>query len=492
MLDASFGKLMQAVHETTAGWLPLHESVLSRIEQRFEDGTYEASRVRLKQDLKLDVSLYTFCLRELVNLENRISHELEPIIDPHAHGHFAPSELFRTASLVELREIIHRARNEVTKYSFAAMTDFQAIQLHQSMLSAVTSETLATRTALDPEVGFTCGLLRQFGKVLIAWNYPDQYERALKDLRDKTTLDAALQKSLGFSPQALALTFARRWNLPEQIISALSDQVQKDTQGPFARASSNAIELRKICSIAEAFAQASYPDYFPNARARWNEAHAEILKHFGPQGMQSILQMAKQHFECYQGFEHKLPDTVSPQNIRNRITEVVFQDQLLRKNKSVDDLPQEVRDRITKTYKQLQPNAVLKNVIRELVKDTIPLAGFPSGCIFMYCPEKQLLSPALGIGATSYKQLPSVPVNSRVGQHNIIASAYSLKAPLRAPRTIASGASITTIAASLGGVNPIGVLYLETHSAFDMQPHPDVMTAFRALRQCLMDCLNLA
>src|SRR5262249_37415849 len=153
--------------------------------------------------------------------------------------------------------------------------ELQALRFRESLLSASAAEILASKNAIDPEDGFSCGLLRQLGLTLIAWNYPRVYNRAMECITPNEGLDFQLQKVLGFSPSLLGLTFAQRWNLSDEILVALGDRKKRFSVSASERSDSGAQHvgemLSKICEVSEALARANDPEHYPTALRDWEE-----------------------------------------------------------------------------------------------------------------------------------------------------------------------------------------------------------------------------
>ena len=87
-------RLVSAVRHVSDGWMPVQEGVFDHLEQRFSSGAYANSRAALSKDLRLDPSLYLFCVREL---------------GMHKGGrHNLPHELFFNSALEDIYDVIRR------------------------------------------------------------------------------------------------------------------------------------------------------------------------------------------------------------------------------------------------------------------------------------------------------------------------------------------------------------------------------------------------
>ncbi len=472
-------RLVSAVRHVSDGWLPVQEGLFDHLEQRFSTGAYAASRSKLSRDLRLDPSLYLYCVRELGMNQSGT--------------HSSPGELFQNSQLEDIHDVVRRARAHTSRHSFQDMTPFQANRLQETLISAITCERLASAVTLDPELGYTCGLLRQLGMTLTAWNFPREYEHAVSTATSDTPLNERLNTLLGFSPVALCSTMVQQWNLSPDIVDTVSNKALGPD--PFKSASllreeSAAAKLTKICKIGEALARASQPHCSGGSLEDLESAEKVISEHLGAEGIQQIYRETKNRLTNCNPYEVRLPDLPDPNAIKEKIIRSVHKSRLVENNRHMKHLPERVRDHVEYLYQQLHPEKILKSALRFLVQEIIPKAGFERGCIYLYQPEKRTLNPSLSVGDTSQLNLRSIPIDSSFAQYDLIVSAYSVKAPLRSERAGADGLPTTAIAAAIGDTVPVGVLYLETKPELSAQIDPDPMLIFRAMQRVVADSLN--
>lgn len=484
----------RAFRHVSSGWLPVQKDVLNRVRKQLDDGAYDQSGSKLSEDLKEDFALYMYCLRELSNLvEDETKTRLQQ--GKSAGARLTPKQIFSKASRDILQRIFHRPDSEISPHSLSDMNELQALRFRESLLSASAAEILASKNAIDPEDGFSCGLLRQLGLTLIAWNYPRVYNRAMECITPNEGLDFQLQKVLGFSPSLLGLTFAQRWNLSDEILVALGDRKKRFSVSASERSDSGAQHvgemLSKICEVSEALARANDPEHYPTALRDWEEAEEAIASQLGPNGLQVIFEKAKDHCKQYMLTAPELQDFSEGTIIKERIVDSRFAVAKLEKNIHLKSCPPALKEKITKLYYQIKPNKILKKNIRTLVFEIVPAAGFKRGCIFMLEPASRMLAPSIKIGDVSADRLRPIKLSSALSHFDLVSSAFSLKSPLREEKIGSDGRRITMIACSIGQSASMGVLYLETGEDFINEVGPDPMPIFRALRQTLADCLNL-
>ncbi len=490
--DATLDKALVYVSQN---WLPPQPYVLARIQQRLAAGDYEDNRDKLLKDLKDDFSLYLYCLREFsatepetgaVNAWGREIHETEKK---------TPAEVLQQTPLFQFRRILCRPEQEISSHSIAQMNKLQMERLRESILSASSAEVLAESLKVDREAGFSCAIMRQLGLALIAWNYPQVYARTVGSLKPGVTLDESLKKVLGFSPSLLGLSFARRWNLADDVLVALGDKqlavktAFKNPQG--LSAESVGVTLAKVCEVSEALARANHPETYPTALADWETAQEVIAQQLGPKGIQAIYERSQQYLSQYAQSSPEITTFVASNNTKEQLSGFQFSNQLLEKNVHLKQVPEPIRREIREFYARLQPKQIIKSNVVYFINELVPKAGFGSACIYMYDPEKRSLSPSIKFGKMRPEQLRPVKISSAASQFELIASAYVLKTPLREEHVNADGQNDTMIAGALGAETRVGVLYLETKADFVENYAPDPMPVFRALRQALADCLNL-
>jgi hypothetical protein len=491
----------RAVRHVSTGWLPPQKETLERVRSGLSSGVYERDRHRLQVDLRDDISLYLYCLKELC--ENATPTETSLLgggragLEKTTTSRICPREIFEQADLSTLKDILERSDSQISIHSFSEINPLQASRFRESVLSASTAELLAEKNDVDPDLGYSCGLMRQLGLTLIAWNYPRVYARALENLTRNDSLDFVLQRALGFSPSLLAITFARKWNLSEDLLVALGDKQAKIAQQNRQPKNEEKIGqvgdfLSKICEVGEALARANHPEQYPSALHDWEKAQEAIASHLGPTGMQQILNKASEYCKEYLKSTPTLKDFQEGDALKERIIDSRYATTKLEKNTHLRACPPEIREAISRLYYQMKPNKILKGNVRTLMFEIVPLAGFPCGCVFMLEPASRSLSPAVKVGEIPPERLRALKLGSALSHFDLVSSAFTLKSPLREERINPDGSRVVMFACSLGQAAPVGVLFLESTPAKGEDQTADIMPIFRALRQTLSDCLNLA
>lgn len=478
--------LNKAVVHVNTGWLPVQSPVLEKVRDGLKLGIYASRRELLLHDIKQDLSLYMFCLRELgSNLSRQKGAEEAEA----ATRGLSPREIFEISDLGRLETMLAQAERPISAHDVNSMTPLQAQRFRESMLSASTAEILAAKKEIEPETAFSCGLIRQLGLTLIAWNYPRVYSKAISSIGENDTLDSQLEKVLGFSPNSLGQRLAQQWNLSAEILEASS--LSQEAKGDLRTTSGSdpAGMLAKICEVGEALARANEPDIYPTAEKDWQWAQSNIAEQLGPQGVENILEKAKEHSRSYLSTMPAMKDFAAESNIKDLIASSQYAASKLAKNSYLKTCPPRIRERLAAVYSGLRPGKISRDNLRQLLFHVLPASGFNSGCIYMLDPQTRALMPQTKIGELPAERAKPVKLSSSLSHLDLVSSAFSLKTPLKEDGYSKDEQASILIASSLGSASSVGVLYLEILK--EEVGEQDPINTFRAIRQTLCDCLNL-
>jgi HD-like signal output (HDOD) protein len=481
----------RAVEHVSQGWIPPHPEVLDRIQNGLHTKRYEKNRAQLKKDLKEDLGLYVYCLRELMKLvaSSNENGEEESSLKPEPRSF---QDILETTPIETLTDILDVDARKISTHRMSEISDIQAQRFEETFLSATTSEVLAGAGSVDPELGFSCAVLRQLGLMLIAWNYPRVYARANLASESPRDLDKRLKTTLGFTPTLLATRLAKEWSLSEVMVEAIATPGGRIIGIPrLGKDSSTTAQfLSKICCVGEALARAKHPDTYPTALSDWESAQEVIGAYLGAKGVEQIFKQAERYLTAYHQQSPEQFKRHDVSDIKGEIINVQHGARRLEQNTYLAKLPEQIRCDFATIYMRMRANSINENNIRELAKDLAPKYGFPNLAIFIFEPDKKLLSAAIHVGSCFSDRLASVRVNSTLGHLDFIASAFSLKTPTREDR-MRGDENISCIAASLGVREPVGVLYMETSEEYQRATGLDTSLLFQAFRKAIGDSLNL-
>ncbi|KIA79987.1 MULTISPECIES: HDOD domain-containing protein [Chromobacterium] len=101
---------------------------------------------------------------------------------------------------------------------------------------ANTCKLLAKLCGLDPQLGYTCGLLSNIGELVLFVAVPEQAQQIDRIVAGGTDRIAAERMLLGMDLTVLGAELARRWNFPDEIQEAILNQhdLLNEDASPFA------------------------------------------------------------------------------------------------------------------------------------------------------------------------------------------------------------------------------------------------------------------
>lgn len=479
----SSGSIESAAEHVSRAWFPINKPFLEEIRNSIIGDKYNKRIDPLLLDLKGDLSLYLLCLKKLASLADQSSKTEGETL--------TPPKVFRQAGYEKITELLMSEIESEVLHRFDNLSDLQAARLKEGMISASATEIMAQDSDLDPELGFSCALLRQLGLTLIAWNYPHVYSRAMQSLsEDSTDLENNIKKILGFSPSTLALTIASKWGLAPSITRVISrDENQASTADD--NSSKSILILEKLCKVGEALARASDPDNYPTALKDWESAESAIKSILGSDGIVIIQSRVEENLRAY---TDKLPQTFKidiSTNLREKITNSNYAKVLLEQNRYVESCPPLLKLQIKELYSTLSADEISRESIQMLTTEIFPGAGFDCGCIFMFEPSTTTLVPMLKFGGISESIAKTIPVSSMNLDSNPVATAYRCTTPIKQTYKTIDDKNITTLSGSIGNEQKTGVLYVEVSERLSAKSKGDPELYFKALRLCLSHALGL-
>lgn len=474
-------RLERAREHVERMWFPVNMALLEKIKQGFKEGLYDLDVDFLIVELKSDFSLFAFCLKNLLTQirEKKIAPPPADMLDN-------PVGLLRWAGVATLRKLLETDPKKISIHSLTETTEFQSSCLKEAMISSSTAELMAGNELLGSELGFACGVMRQLGLTLIAWNYPTVYRKALAAATEtQHSIDEVLSQLLGFSPLLLANTLATSWGLKSELVDG---DGKPDT--PPSHLQSVATRLHHICEVGEALARASHPEIHPGAAKDWDMARTEIEHNLGEQALKIITEKVRDncesYFNAYPELFHDL-DEIDPEA---RIV-VVRQRRSQKRNPFLKNCAPALRKVIENLYADIEEGPVSRENISSLVRDIIPLAGFSGGCIYTLDPGTMTLSPRLKIGLLAKNDIKPVLYKPNTPSDDPIISAFQCQTPVIEDASLDLSNDLTLIAGALGDRQRTGVLYLEAPAFLHDDGESLMLLHFKAVRQALQDVLRL-
>ncbi len=475
--NENFLRMRQAMNRS---WLPADPELLERIQFSIEEGIYNDDIDALINELKKDISLFTYCLKRLSEMSStQLSAEPEVI---------HPVEVLRQAGVERLRTLLGESHQTLHLTAFSRLKSYQLNRMQESVTSARTAETLAEGFEIDSDIGYASALFRQFGLTMIAWNYPRLYTKAVSELDEGKTVDQVLDRVLGFSPVLLGLSLAREWNIVPELRIALGDShgsklIDAREQGEVERLGRT---LHKICEVSEALARAQSGEKYPGARADWLTARSEIERRLGKEGFRKLEEKIRESCSHY---IQAMPPLLRPESETplERQTRPETLEAKLSRNSYLQYCPPKVREQLRSLYAELTPDTIDKDNVRLLANDLLPAAGFTRGCFYTFDPAEKSLVPRLAIGTSAITEYATVAADA----DDVVADAFQ-KGGVRYQHDTWDVANPARILAAYGDIQRVGVLRVEVSQTLAALSEEQCMLLLKAFRQTLMDVLKLS
>ena len=458
-------RIERALQHVVRPWFPINQDVLTLIRKNLDENGYSTSPQQLLNDLKSDFALFTFVVKELGILG------MEEKIDKKVLNN--PVELIRWGGAHRIKDVIALDKKIPATHSLHWSEPFQVARLRETAVIASTAAVLSEKKDLDPEVGFSRGVIREIGLNLIAWNYPTLYSKVLNNLKPDGALDEELSKELGFTPSLLAMRVLRPEN-PDQ--PECSAPVDDTTWAAYD----------ELCEVGEALARAENPETYPSAQNDWQKANKYLTENAGTGALELIKERAIEQSRRYQ---EALPevfnslDNFNPKrniDVHQRMKAVIA-------DKDFRVCPPHVQEALRSLYNEIDGYAVNKSAIQTLLKSIIPQAGFTGGCVFVIDPSTASLKPRTIIGQVSLRAISNVTLDpgdlavAALGTHETLFDTKEDALPL----------PLEGIYSSLGEQRKVGVLYLESPKTMNGDPEGKTLCTYNILKKALCDVLHL-
>lgn len=224
------------------GWIPVQASVVEGIGQKIKSGAYGNSAQMLINDLKQDVSSYLYVIRAF--LDKSVIQE-----DRTNSNANAPFSI-----LVPLLEGIQKTYGDDRLKNGS---EFQLELLKECILASTTVEALSASFSLDKGFAYSVSSLRSLGKLLLAFNYPNEFNSAVEILNQSpgnTSLETVLTNSFGFSPGQVGAKVAQKMGLSSGVYNLLQNPTIVVQTSSSATSVHN--RLNCVCGFGEEFAKA--------------------------------------------------------------------------------------------------------------------------------------------------------------------------------------------------------------------------------------------
>lgn len=470
-----------ALTHVVQGWFPPNPKILKQIQTRLTNGDYVGNRQGFVDDLKADLALFGYVLRELKSYSHRNKLEQDSVT------------LLLGGDLELIKPILEVSEERISGHEFDDAKKEQIQRLKYAVLSCGTSETIAEASGVDANVVYSCAFLRQLGLNLVAYNYPHFYSRALGSLvESQEDIEKLLQRSLGFYPVVLGYRAVFGGKISPQYLAVLGGEDQKPalpTDHTDYRVRPD--KLRKLLDVGEGLARINDPEHFPKASAGYGQIVGDIQEFLGENGMKILGSRIVRRFPGYLAIAPDLQDRIAHPE-RNILTaSAAHGRRLFEKNSYVQRCSPGIQPRFQQVYAQMSPGSASREAIALLIGSVVPACGFPRGCLYLIEQNAMVLQPRLRIGdqpLSRYKPLHCTLINP---EGSPIVEALYCRVPIKQESVFLHNEQVSHITAAVGPQEPLGVLYLEATQQLLEAENNQALNRFRAIKQCLEHCLGI-
>ncbi len=466
----------EALVHVARGWFPVNGAVLSLVQDRVRDGSYSNRYDLLLADLKKDLGLFTYCLRQVGS-----------VIDGPVQ-HRSPAEVLMSLELEKFEALLSQTKQVVGVHTVDPTQKTQLMRLRQTLMSAATAETLASHSKLDAHQAFLLATVRQLGMNLVAWNYPRIYTKALLSSgKGEGNLETLLLRTLGYSPLELGARSALDWCEHPDTRAVLG----QDGGMNGIAVSKQAEKFSQFCEIGEVMAQIHDPEYFPAALASWPKVAAQLEQQLGPEWQALIQAQAEQYsagygvlvpggFKCEINPEGARRDAISHLSLR-----------MFENNQFAQKCPPGIADIFKQLYRSVTPGRPSPLAIKEFAEQVVPALGFERGCIYLIDQRKLQAVPMLRIGAVSIDRFRALNCSNMGGAVHPVVEALSYQTPIIQENAFINGEQVAHVTGVFGNKEKVGVLYLEMSTELKDGDRAHSLLFFKALREALNACLSM-
>jgi hypothetical protein len=481
-------RLDSVMRHISVRWLPVNKGILKNINQNLESGEFISDRESLIEEIKKDPALFLYCSR-------RTSHFADSFdIVPN------PFDLIRNIDDSNLVKLFKVSPYLISPHEISKMGQQQALALQYSLLTTFAAEAIAkAHPELSEGTAYSAAFFRQLGYNLIAWNYPKIYTDALYGYRiHKNDLDSELSNYLGVSPLAIALQYAKEWNVHSEIRKQISlyrsQTFSEEGSLDLSYLANKKIELSALCQIAELYGRSKDPLNYPSAEAEW----VQNLQYIEQQVPTGVLSEIDQRVASALGdycdtskFILTLPIaeefhlTIAADDNPSDEDEATESSAVFN-NLNLQRCSTDVRESFERVFKMIEHKEPVINILNEIIGPLFSKLGFDRGCVFISKKNSERLAPILRLGNTSLDYYKTLNIETRAN----IRSAKWGNLPLKKEFIRNDGTFCQQIFGSIINRTHNGVLYIEASPETPTDNDKYTLLLFNALRETLAICLE--
>lgn len=468
-------KLLKASEYVREMWVPINFRQVPKIKALLASCEAVPDLTALLSEIKSDPGLFLHFIREICQLINADMRWEQALAE---------------SGVETIRKLINADVEKLSKHSLSAASDIQMSRFEEMLVSAATVESLCDEYSIDPTLGYSAAILRQFGLLLVAWNYPKIYRDSSKEITQELTIDQALARRLGFTPSALALRVTRDWSLPPALREAMEDkehdiELTSDSHSP-ERYEYDA--LTTLCRVGEALARARQPNLYPNSERDWEHAVEAIRVRLGDEGIKRI----GERFDSYRALLTRSLSDI-PARIKSEETLPSSSDtgqSIFRSTPTLSWMRDCTPDFISEMQvilSAISDRASTSELLGIWKKSLIPSSGFAAGIVFSFEPVLRALIPQLQFGEIQSREISPVSLDRET---DVVSRAFQAHHPIVRESMTANDGLVCTLSGFFGAPLRLGVVLVES-SKEAYQRRPTICLAhLRGLTHALAYCLE--
>jgi hypothetical protein len=238
-------------------------------------------------------------------------------------------------------------------------------------------------------------------------------------------------------------------------------------------------------------ARANLPEVYPDAKTDWESVGGEITSRLGAAGLEAIQNSVEAHLNHYRA---NLPDLFEPGltlDPRLRIP-LYARTQRALSNPYLSLCDERIRGAFESLYAVLGATGDQQAILKEILREVIPRAGFQAGCIYTVNPERLELVPQTAIGTARRSDYSVQDVSLSHGSGGIVPLAYMSTQPIVEYAIKPNGDCVNLIAVSVGTQRRVGVILLEIEGhRYDLDAK-SILSSVKAIQHALSQCLDSA
>ena len=471
-------KAQATLAHVTKGWIPPNPATFEKIHLDVHSGRYDYDRTPLVEEVKSDLSVLTHVAKFLRNRLEEPTPSIHPLRDLHA------------VSEEDLRAMFACTPGKISKHRITGSTRIKSEILQTTLAASSAAQLIATKASesdlpVSSETAYVSTAFRNLGWNLIAWNYPDLTSSALRVARgDRKAAGAYLKNVLGYSPEELSEKASSAMLLQPEI----RDAIALGTPGrQLVTASIESRLLATVSDLGESFTRVNRPGASESDRKDWQQRSKELVA-LAP-GL-DVEELAAEVHETAGRAAVQWGSVTSRATRAPREEETPAQKAPKRSfdaNRYLQKCPETIKAEFKPVYEEIRGDGASVDALQSLVGKAIPAAGFSGGCIYLMHNLKPNLIPAVRLGTAPTgrnKKLQSLLEASAM-------EAFNSDVPMRKQEMTEDGLVMEHVCAAFGDAERPGVLVLEVSREVAGDPEYDSALMFKAVRQCLHDCLAM-